>query len=160
LAYGGVSCFGAAIFMALSGKSAFTFCCWGCKHAAATAVLLLLMLLLLPLPRCCRVLSRAGRRPVNSQPAADSRPSTAASLLSLKQQQQQQSSAAAGSPSRPGTTSSSRLAPGAAGTAAAAAVPGEAGGVSSIGTAFNRTLLLELVQQDDVSRHLAGTACL
>jgi hypothetical protein len=57
------------------------------------------------------------------------------------------------SASQPVTSSSSRgarLVPAAGAAAAAAGVSGDEG-VSNIGAAYNRTLLLELVQQDDVS---------
>lgn len=124
-----------------------------------------------------RVLSRPAanrQQPVAARPttaaaaaasaAPDSRPSTAASLLSLKQQHQLQwqSDAAAGF-SRPGATGgSSRLGTPSSGanrphatTPPAASVAhsngSDAGALSNIGTAFNRTLLLEMVQLDDVS---------
>lgn len=115
---------------------------------------------------CRRVLSAATRkpgRPSSQIDSTDSRPSTAASLLSLKQQQQQQGLGRK-SPSRPGTGSIAAR----AFTAAAAAAPPDsgsggarAGGTSAALCAFNRTLLLELVQQDDVSWGVLsrGSAC-
>lgn len=122
-----------------------------CNSSVATLLLLLLLL------HVCRVLTQMGRkplRPTSQLENSTSRSSTAASLLSLKQQP-----TSGHSPSRPGTdvSSGSRMAGSAAATAGGRSDGGDGrfesgmGGVSTVGAAFNRTLLLEMVQQDDVS---------
>jgi hypothetical protein len=108
----------------------------------------------------CRVLATGGRKPLRSSnlPDPNSRPSTAASLLSLSGKQQLFGGQ---SPSRPGTSTSVARMGGAPAAAAAAGgrgrVESSMGGLSAVGAAFNRTLLLELVQQDDVSQGQTDT---
>jgi hypothetical protein len=122
-------------------------------------------------PACnCRVLSPLKRKPLGQQGQADpSRPSTAASLLSLNNHQQRWSGLGAQpgaqQQSRPGTGGSSSSmwrqrgsdrAGGSANSAAGGVMVGAAAAGAGVpglgvGSAINRTLLLELVQQDDVS---------